>query len=97
VISENNILSDDGKFVSFQYKDSRTNRYTTKIVKGEDFLWLILQHVLPKGFRRIRDYGFLHGNAKRSLYLIQRVLGVIMPVFQQFKRPAFICNRCQSG
>jgi hypothetical protein len=34
---------------------------------GEDFLWLVLQHVLPKGFRRVRDYGFLHGNAKKLL------------------------------
>jgi len=26
-------------------------------------LWLILQHVLPKGLQRVRDYGFLRGNA----------------------------------
>ncbi len=34
---------------------------------SEDFLFLILQHVLPKGFRRVRDYGFLRSNAKRLL------------------------------
>jgi hypothetical protein len=32
-------------------------------------LWLILQHVLPKGFRRTRNFGFLHSNSKRVLVL----------------------------
>ncbi|MCQ4323196.1 transposase [Pseudomonas stutzeri] len=27
-------------------------------------LWLVLQHVLPKGFRRVRNYGFLHPNRR---------------------------------
>ena len=38
--------------------------------------WLARQHVLPKGFRRVRDYGFLHGNAKRTLQRIQLMLKV---------------------
>lgn len=38
------------------------------------FLWLILQHVLPKGLQRVRDYGFLHGNAKRLRVHIQAIL-----------------------
>ena len=33
------------------------------VSSANDFLKLVLQHVLPKGFRRVRDYGFLHGNA----------------------------------
>ncbi|HIF9373348.1 TPA: transposase, partial [Photobacterium damselae] len=35
------------------------------------FLWLILQHVLPKGFRRVRDYGLLRGHEKKRLQAIQ--------------------------
>ena len=31
-----------------------------------------MQHVLPKGFRRVRDYGFLHSNAKKLLSLVKR-------------------------
>ncbi|MBL4796521.1 MAG: transposase [Oleispira sp.] len=46
----------------------------TRKLKGEDFLNLILQYTLPKGFRRARDYGFLLGNAKKLLTLIQIVL-----------------------
>lgn len=26
-----------------------------------DFLWLAVQHVLPKGFHRVHDYGLLRG------------------------------------
>ncbi len=55
------------------FKDLDGGRGITKNrrLKGEDFLQLIVQHVLPRGFRRVRDYGFLHGNAKRLRSLIQ--------------------------
>jgi hypothetical protein len=35
---------------------------------------LILQHVLPKDFRRTRNFGFLHANSKRVLALLQELL-----------------------
>jgi Putative transposase len=54
--------------------------YGTKT--GEDFLHLILQHVLPKGLRRVRDYGFLHGNAKKLLSLVQLILHVVIEVIK---------------
>jgi hypothetical protein len=62
VISENNIVANDDGRVTFKYIDSNTGQSQYRTLKGEDFLWLVLQHVLPKGFRRVRDYGFLHGN-----------------------------------
>jgi hypothetical protein len=55
VISNRNILSDDGQFVIFQYKDSDTSTLKTRRLRGEDFIALVLQHTLPKGFRRARD------------------------------------------
>ncbi|MEJ2622769.1 MAG: transposase, partial [Candidatus Thiodiazotropha sp.] len=73
VISEHNILSDDGTHVTFQYRDSQTKTLKTRIVLGETFLWLVFQHVFPKGFRRVRDFGFLHGNAKKLLRLVQMI------------------------
>jgi hypothetical protein len=39
-------------------------------------LWLILQHVLPKGFRRARNFGFLHPNSKRLIALLQYLFGL---------------------
>ena len=38
---------------------------TLRTVSGAHFLWLVLQHVLPKGFRRSRNFGLLHPNCKQ--------------------------------
>ena len=96
VISNKNIVSDDGTRVTFQYKDSATGKMMTRTLRGEDFIALVLQHTLPKGFRRARDYGFLHGNAKRLLRIVQWALQVFIPMPAQRQRPKFICTRCQS-
>ena len=96
VISNNNIVSDDGTSVTFQYRDGDTDTMRTRQLPGEDFVALILQHTLPRGFRRVRDYGFLHGNARRLLRIVQWVLQVSIPKLQATQRPTFICARCQA-
>jgi hypothetical protein len=42
VISEKNILSDDGTHVTFQYRDSQTKTLKTRTVKGETFFMACL-------------------------------------------------------
>jgi hypothetical protein len=96
VISENSIVSVQDGWVTFKYTDSKTGKTQYRTLKGEDFCWLVLQHVLPKGFRRIRDYGFLHGNAKKTLKLVQLVLRVIIEIITPRPRPGFKCPHCQS-
>ena len=96
VISENNIVSNQNGNVTFKYVESRTGKTRYRTLKGEDFLWLVLQHVLPKGFRRVRDYGFLHGNAKKLLSLIQMVLQVMIEACAPRSRPAFKCPKCHA-
>lgn len=95
VISERDIIDDDGAHVTFRYRDSETDTFKTRRCQGEDFLWLVFQHALPKGFRRTRDYGFLHGNAVKIRQRIQFLLRVILPVPESNPRPAFICKRCR--
>ncbi len=46
--------------VTFRYVESKSKTFKTKTVNGESFLWLLMQHILPKGFRKVRSYGFLH-------------------------------------
>lgn len=94
VISERDIINDDGTYVTFRYRDSDTNTIKTQRCKGEDFLWLVFQHALPKGFRRTRDYGFLHGHTVKIRQLIQLWLNVNIPEPQPKTRPAFLCQRC---
>ncbi len=96
VISETNIVANQNGKVTFKYIDSSTGQTRYRTLKGEDFLWLVLQHVLPKGFRRVRDYGFLHGNARKLLILIQLILKVMITLKSARPRPLFICPRCQS-
>lgn len=96
VINENHIVANQDQHVTFQYTESRTGKTRYRTLKGEDFLWLVLQHVLPKGFRRVRDYGFLHGNAKKLLNRVQLILQVLIDVCNQRMRPAFKCPKCQS-
>ncbi len=95
VISNSNILEDDGCNVTFRYRDSKTNTWQTRTLPGEDFIALVLQHVLPKGFRRARDYGFLHGNAKPLLRVVQWVLQVNLPEKIPRRKATFCCPRCR--
>ena len=74
VISEKNIVSNQNGLVTFRYTESATENIRYRTLKGEDFLHLVMQHVLPRGFRRVRDYGFLHSNAKKLLSLVQLIL-----------------------
>jgi len=96
VIGETNIVSNQEGKVTFKYIESRTGKTRYRTLKGEDFLWLVLQHVLPKGFRRVRDYGFLHGNAKRLLHLVQLVLQVLIQAASRRLRPTFMCQMCHA-
>ncbi|MDL1965011.1 MAG: transposase [Deltaproteobacteria bacterium] len=74
---------------TFKYTESKTGNTLYRTLAGEDFLHLILQHVLPKGFRRVRDYGFLHGNAKKLLSLVQLILHVVIEVIKERGRINF--------
>ncbi|MFV9616251.1 MAG: IS91 family transposase [Gammaproteobacteria bacterium] len=96
VIREKDIIScRDGK-VTYRYQDSKTKRYQTNTVAGAKFLWLIMQHVLPKGFRRARNYGFLHPNSKQLIQLLQTLLKLdVKKIIATIKpRPQFTCDCC---
>lgn len=93
VIAEKSIISDrDGK-VTFSYIDSQTKEKKTRTLPGAEFLRTILKHVLPKGFRRVRDYGFLHGRAKKTLKFLQLILNVRIQA-KEVPRPSFLCPNC---
>jgi hypothetical protein len=64
-ISNNRILQVDHKQVTFSWRDyhQHDKRIITSI-KGTDFLNRFSLHILPKGFTRIRHYGFLSSAAK---------------------------------
>jgi len=96
VIQEKDIVACRDGQVTFRYQDSKTRQMRTRTLPGTKFLWLILRHVLPKGFRRARNFGFLHPNSKRLIGLLQYLLGVNPNKAQAWlrKRPPLKCRCC---
>ena len=95
VIAEKNILSDINGQITFAYIEGDTNERKTRTLAGADFLRLVLQHVLPKGFRRSRDYGFLHGNSKKTFRLLQLILHPKNNTDVEVSRATFTCPNCK--
>lgn len=96
LLSDKQITNDSGTHVTFTYRESKTNIQKHRTLKGEDLIRLLLIHVLPKGFRRARDYGFLHGNAKRLLAILQIILKIALPETRQRKKAALRCPCCHA-
>jgi site-specific recombinase XerD len=96
VIQEKDILKCENGMVTFRYIHSKTGKYRTRTVSGEYFLWLLMQHVLPKGFRRVRCYGFLHPCSKKLIKLLQLILrfNPVMMVKQFKQRAKMTCRFC---
>ena len=85
VIREKDIVACGNGQVCFRYQNAKTGRMEQRTVSGADFLWLVLQHVLPKGFRRARNFGFLHPNCKRLIALLHLVLSKGIPSLRDIK------------
>ena len=65
-IANSRIISVDDEMVTFRYKDyADGSRQKIMTVKGTDFIGMMLQHVLPSGFHRVRFSGYLN-NAKKT-------------------------------
>ena len=96
VIQEKDILKCENGMVTFRYRHSKTKEYQTRTVTGEYFLYLLMLHVLPKGFRRTRCYGFLHPCSKKLIRLLQMVLRVnpFRMLNQRKERAKIVCPAC---
>ena len=80
-ISNNRLLDIEDGQVSFRYKDYKDrSQQKTMSLSAEEFIRRFLLHVLPRGFHRIRYFGFL-GNRHRQEKLDQcrQLLGVAIP------------------
>ena len=75
-ISNNRILSIDKGKVSFTYRDRQRNNEIRKItLDAHEFIRRFLLHALPKGFLKIRYFGFLaHKNKKQAIPLLRKLI-----------------------
>ena len=79
-ISNRRLIKANDKSVTFTWKDYRIEgaaRYKTMTLNTHEFIRRFLSHVLPKGFHRIRHYGFLaNGNRAAGIAKARQLLGV---------------------
>jgi len=74
-ISNHRILSVTESEVRFRWKDyANHHKKRTMTLTGTEFLRRFLQHVLPKGFPRIRYFGWLANRKRGPLLQLCRVL-----------------------
>jgi hypothetical protein len=78
-ISNSRIEAVGADAVSFRYRDNRTQQMRHITVSGEEFLARFLQHVLPRGFPKVRYYGWLSPSARAKLAQIRLLLAPPAP------------------
>ena len=67
-ISNHRLISFENGEVTFTWRDrAHGNRELPMTLPAEEFLRLFLLHLLPKGFVRIRNFGFLASRRRRQL------------------------------
>jgi hypothetical protein len=75
-ISNRRLVKLESGNVTFQYRDGETKQLKTKTVTAEEFIRRFLQHVLPKGFIKVRYYGFLSSRHRPRLAKVKERLNV---------------------
>ena len=111
-ISNHRLLHVDNRTVTFRFKDYRGRRARSLTLPLAEFARRFLLHVLPKGFVRIRYFGFLaNGCRTRLLASCRQALGQPMSDAQPETVPAKdgeivgyllptglrLCPNCQRG
>ena len=99
-ISNSRLLSLENRQVTFQWKDyADYNQTKTMTLDAVEFMRRFLLHVLPRGFVRIRQFGFLSNRVRKEKLEVCRLLlngpPIITPVTPVlsdalFPRPRFL-------
>ncbi len=76
-LSNDRILSVQDGEVSFTYRDRKDgDRLKTMKLPVEQFIDRFLLHVLPKGFKRVRHFGYLANHSKKLFSRCRQLLGL---------------------
>ncbi len=82
-IANSRLLSLDDKGVTFKWKDYRDKgrtRCKTMTLATDEFIRRFLIHVLPRGFHRIRHYGWLANSSRVEKLALARQLLRVNPI-----------------
>jgi hypothetical protein len=79
-ISNSRLLKVENDQVMFRYRASDTGQSRTCTLAAEEFIHRFLQHVLPKGFVKVRYYGFLSVAQRAQLTMLRQQLAPVRTV-----------------
>jgi hypothetical protein len=74
-LTNRRILKMENGKITFAYKDSNSGENRTCTLQADEFIRRFLQHVLPKGFVKVRYFGFFSSGKRQMLFKIRRLLG----------------------
>jgi len=66
-ISDKRIIGVDESSVSYTVRPSKSKQTIKRTIEGDKFVASFTQHILPKGFQKIRHYGWMSSNSKIGL------------------------------
>ncbi len=104
-ISDARITAYDGKSVTFKYQDGNSSKWRKLTLPVFEFMRRFLQHVLPKGFVKVRHYGFLSPNFNVAIQRIREMICVLYELVRDLtvkikppKKPRPLrCPHCQTA
>ena len=102
-LADSRLLDFDGQSVELSYTDYRDgDRRKVMTLTGEELLRRFLLHVLPKGFMRVRHFGFLANRCRaRRLVDIRTALAAPAPAVAEPQPAApfdgYPCPQCRTG
>lgn len=101
-ITNNRIEKLEDDQVTFRFKNSDTDQWESTTIPVFDFIHRFLQHVLPKGFVKIRYYGLLAPNNRHLLTVAKDLLGPVAEPSNTSNSNAtleksLICPHCGAG
>jgi hypothetical protein len=73
------IVGLDDQTVAIQYRERKTGRRRTCRLSGGEFMRRFLQHVLPRGFHKVRYSGLWHPAQRRNATRVRRMLQLHAP------------------
>jgi Putative transposase len=91
-LSNDRILSAHNGEVTFSYRDRKDqNRKKTITLDAHDFIRRFLLHVIPKGFVRVRHFGFLANRSKGLLAKCRQLLDLdpLIPLYPSYPQNQF--------
>lgn len=81
--------------IRLRWTSSSTGKSSVMTLSPHDFIRRWLLHVLPKGFTRVRHYGFLSSAAKKSRLQIRALIGAgSEPEPNLPEATPFLCEQC---